>query len=477
MKIIIIGGSHAGISCALRAREEYPESEIIIFETQKEVGFISQSIPLYLSGATDFLKMSSYTTALELEKRGIDVHTQMSVTAVSLAKKEITYVDLLSQDEHLVGFDKLILATGSYPVLPMVKGDFQDKLFVIKKFEDAIKIKKFMNESRSVIIIGGGAIGVELAELMNQARFRTTLLHSSDYILNRYLDEYVAIDTQKSLEERGVALYTHSIVTDIFEEEIQTGKKTKKISRVVTQDGREFTAEGIIYATGFRPNTALVANQVLRGDKGAILVDEYMQTSHPDVFAVGDCSTTIMTHVATPRYVPHASDAIRQGEVAAVNLLAPKVKLNKSQGTYKLNFDQDIALCMTGLSFRKAKQEGFDCEVVYVEDRYANSDQYYQLWLVYEKGTHKILGLQSKGTAPEIPAHADIISLAIQNDMTIEEVEFTDFYYKHGFKNPKSFTNIIADKIRRQEKSVTCSNPLDNNQPLNNAPDSSKTQK
>ena len=452
MRIIIIGGSHAGIASAVRAREEFPAAEIIIYEKQKNIGFIAQSIPLYLSGDTNFLKMSSYTTTSELENLKIEVKTQVAVLDIDVTQKKLLFLDLVDQIEDEVSYDKLILATGSYPSLPLVKGEFRDKLFVIKKYDDAEKIKKFMNESRSVIIIGGGAVGVELAELMKNAHIKTTLIHPSSYILNRYLDEAVALEVQKSLINRGIAIETNTIVTSIQEETIEIKQKTKKLSHIFTQDGHEFIADGVIYATGFRPSTFLVADKVALGDKGAIIVDEYMQTSHPDIFAVGDCATTRLTNVKNPQYIPHVSDAIRQGEVAAVNLVTPKVKLNKSQGTYKLNFADNIVLCMTGLTLKKAQLEGFNCEMIFVRDNYVNSDYYYELWLVYEKGTHKILGVQSRGTAPEIASQADIISLAIQNNMTVDDIEYTDFYYKHGFKNPRSFTKILADAIRQKEQ-------------------------
>ncbi|MFZ2846613.1 MAG: hypothetical protein WAZ47_07995 [Lactococcus chungangensis] len=117
-----------------------------------------------------------------------------------------------------------------------------------------------------------------------------------------------------------------------------------------------------------------------------------------------------------------------------------------------MNFDEEMTLCMTGLSFEKAKAEGFNCKSVYVRNDYVNSDGYYETWVIYEKGTHKILGMQSKGVSPEIAAQADIISLAIQNGTTIDDIEYIDFYYKHGFKNPKSFMKLVADKVRQQEK-------------------------
>jgi NADPH-dependent 2,4-dienoyl-CoA reductase/sulfur reductase-like enzyme len=452
MEIKIIGGSHAGIACAIRAREEYPDSQIVIYEKQKTIGFIAQSIPLYLSGDSGFSKLSHATTISELEKLNIVVKTQTAVADIDLDKKMIQYADLVYGQEGQDRFDKLVIATGSYPSLPLVKGDFQEKLYVVKKFEDAEKLKKLMNESRNCIVVGGGAIGIEIAKVLNDAHIDTTLIHSSEFILNRYLDKDIAVEMQRFLEDEGVKVFTNSVISSI--EENDPNQNPKKEIHIKTMDGRQFTADGVVYATGFRPNSFLVADKLTLGDRGAILVDAYMQTSHPDVFAVGDCATTTLKNVKEPTYVPHASEAIRQGDIAAVNLIEKKVKLNSSQGTYKLNFDKKIALCMTGLSSEKAKKEGFDCEVAFIRDTYVHSDDYFEMWLVYEKGTHKILGMQCKGSATELGAQADIISLAIQNEMTVEDIEYSDFYFKHGFNNLRSFTKMFADKIRQMERMV-----------------------
>jgi NADPH-dependent 2,4-dienoyl-CoA reductase/sulfur reductase-like enzyme len=449
MEIKIIGGSHAGIACAIRAREEYPDSQIVIYEKQKTIGFIAQSIPLYLSGDSGFSKLSHATTISELERLNIIVKTQTAVADIDLDKKMIKYADLVYGQEGKDRFDKLVIATGSYPSLPLVEGEFKEKLYVVKKFEDAEKLKKLMRESRKCIVIGGGAIGVEIAKILNDAHIDTTLIHSSDFILNRYLDREVAEEMQHTLEDEGIKIVTRSIISSIKEEINHDQRNTIHIKTV---DGRHFTADGVIYATGFRPNSFLVADKLALGDKGAIQVDAYMQTSHSDVFAVGDCATTTLKNIKIPTYVPHVSDAIRQGDIAAVNLVEKKAKLNNSQGTYKLNFDKKISLCMTGLTLEKAKSEGFDCDVVFIRDNYVNNDDYFEMWLVYEKRTHKILGMQCKGSAKELGAQADIISLAIQNDMTVEEIEYSDFYFKHGFSNLRSFTKMFADKIRQMER-------------------------
>ncbi|MDR2977452.1 MAG: FAD-dependent oxidoreductase [Streptococcaceae bacterium] len=451
MKISIIGGSHAGIACALRAREEFPEASIVIYEKQKIIGFIAQSIPFYLSGNSDFLKLSSYVTVSDLVKQNITVKTQVSVNDIDLDGKTIEYTDLLDNIGYEDSYDKLILAVGSYPSLPILEDGFQEELYIVKKAEDADKLKKLMQRCRSIIVIGGGGIGVEIAKILADAKIETTLVHSADYILNRYLDKEAAQETEKFLESRGIKIYTNSVVKNIKEETVDK-VSGKKISHVFLHDDRELITDGVIYTTGFRPNSFLVADQLEIGDRGAILVDEYMHTSHPDVFAVGDCATTVLTNIKAPSYVPHASDAIRQGEIAAVNLVENKVKLNKSQGTFKMNFDKDLTVCMTGMSMARAILEGFDCAQISIENEYIDSDKYYKIWMVYEKVSHRILGLQCVGTASGIAATSDLISLAIQEGLSVEDIEYTDFYFKHGFKKPKGFTKLLADEIRHDEK-------------------------
>jgi NADPH-dependent 2,4-dienoyl-CoA reductase/sulfur reductase-like enzyme len=160
----------------------------------------------------------------------------------------------------------------------------------------------------------------------------------------------------------------------------------------------------------------------------------------------------MLSNVKQPSYVPHASDAIHQGDVAAVNLAAPRVKLKKSQGTYRLNFIDELTVCVTGITLAKAKLEGFECDEVFIRNDYVNGNGYYDMRMVYEEGTHKILGMQCIGMDGELARLADIVSLAIQEGLSVEDIEYTDFYFKHGFGNPRSFAQIAADRIRRKEK-------------------------
>ncbi|MCL1870550.1 MAG: FAD-dependent oxidoreductase [Promicromonosporaceae bacterium] len=448
MRVVIIGGSHAGIACALRTRDEFPDAQVVMYEKQDTIGFVAQSIPLYLKGAPDFLRLSSYTTVHDLKSRGISVRTETVVRSVDTAARELRYVENGSDTLRTDRYDKLVMATGSYPSIPLAAGQYRDKLLVVKNYHDAVRIKELLDTARSVIVIGGGAIGVETALVTAQKGLSTTLLQASSSLLNRYLDDDVAAEVQASLvEEFRIDVHTSCLITDIVEKPADDGRT---VATVTTQSGHAYTADGIIYATGFRPNTLLIGSQAELGDRGAIVVDEYMRTSVPDVFAVGDCATTKVSHVADPVYIPHASDALRQGEVAAVNLVGPRRKINPSQATYNLNFGSRT-LCISGISHRRALMEGYDSAVAYYRNDYLSSDKYYKVWLTYERETHKILGIQVRGTADEISSYADIVSLAIERGSTVEDLEFADFYFKHGYRNPGGFLRSLAAVVHAQD--------------------------
>ncbi len=446
MRVVIIGGSHAGIACSMRAREEYPEAEIVLYEKQGTIGFVAQSIPLYLMGAPDFLKLRSYATVEVLESKGIAVRTETVVREVDTVAKEIRFMPRRGTTMGTDRYDKLVLATGSYPSLPLAAGEYHDQLLVVKNYDDAVRIKDLMKTASSVMVVGGGAIGVEMARVMVVNGIRTILLQAAASLLDRYLDDEVAAEVRRSLEDEGLEVHTSALVASI-QEETQQGRR---VAVVTTEDGHTYTVDGVIYAAGFRPNTGMMGGQLTLGDKGAVVVDDYMQTSVPDVLAVGDCSTTHVTHVAEPVYVPHASEAVRQGEAAAVNLVAPRRRLNPSQGTYNLNFG-DETLCVTGISHKRALQEGYDALVASFRNEYITSDRYYTVWLVYERGTHKILGVQVRGNARELYVYADVASLAIERGLTVEDMEYSDFYFKHGFRDPRGTPMILARIVRTQD--------------------------
>jgi NADPH-dependent 2,4-dienoyl-CoA reductase/sulfur reductase-like enzyme len=449
MKVVIIGGSHAGIACARRCREEHSDAEIVIIERKKDVSFVSQTIPLFLIGEENILEEGHYTTPTELESEGIEVLTKMEVKAIEVDRKRLTYANVDTDKLDEMFYDKLVMATGSYPVLPLVNGVFNETFFLLKNVEDAIAIKKFMERSRDVMIVGAGIIGVELARIFAKKGLNVTVLQARNHVMNRYLDVELAKVVEKSICNIGINLHLNTRVVDYQAKKANAFHKSEVIVKI--DNGQKIKASGVVLSVGFRPNSYLLRGQVKLGVKGAILTDEYMQTSVSDVFAVGDCATSCFM-LDVNRYNPHASEAIRQGVMAAINLLEPKQKIPCSLGTYNLNM-QGYTVAVTGITKDLAIAGGYDVDAVYFKNQHLDAKEFSCMQLVYEKKTHVILGFQVVGNT-SVNEYANVFSLVIQQKLTIEDIEFSDFYFEHGYKDPSGFTKIMARLIREKERRI-----------------------
>ncbi|MCL2114030.1 MAG: FAD-dependent oxidoreductase [Streptococcaceae bacterium] len=447
MKVIIIGGSHAGIACARRTREEFPDAQVIIYEKQEQISFVSQSIPIYLMGKDDLLKNGGYATVESLNDEGIIVKTQTIIRKIDTAKKQIFFTQNKSNEVHSTSYDKLVLAVGSYPVLPNFSGSYRDKVYTVKNIADAKNIARLIEKAKKVVVVGAGFIGVEISQILAKRGLEVTLIQAHHYILNKYLDEVPARSIERMLEKEGVTLSLSTYPTNITE---PNQPSLGSAITLFTNNDKVFEADAIIYSTGFQPNTFLLKGQAELGERGAIEVDEYMQTSVPDVFAIGDCATSTVYRLKGTHYLPHAAEALRQGEIAAINLAKPVLKLRPSQNTYNMNLDER-SICSVGMTKASAEQNGYKCGIVNYRNTYLNSDKYINAYMVYEKETHQILGLQIEGTSPEIPSYSDLISLAIQYDLTAEDLEFSDFYFKHSYKNPGGIIRPLVKLIRKED--------------------------
>jgi NADPH-dependent 2,4-dienoyl-CoA reductase/sulfur reductase-like enzyme len=449
MKVVIIGGSHAGIACARRCREEHSDAEVVIIERKKDVSFVSQTIPLFLIGEENILEEGHYTTPEELEADGIKVLTKSEVKTIEIAQKRVIYTNVDTDKLDEMFYDKLVMATGSYPVLPLINGVFNETFFLLKNVEDAVAIKKFMEKSHDVVIVGAGIVGVELSRIFAKKGLHVTVLQARENVMNRYLDVEMAKVVEKSIRDIGVDLYLRTRVVDYHTKKANAFHKSEVI--VETDVGEKIKTSGVVLSVGFRPNSYLLRGQVKLGDKGAILVDEYMRTSIPDVFAVGDCATSCFMFDMN-RYNPHASEAIRQGVIAAINLFEPKQKLPCSLGTYNLNM-QGYTVAVTGITKNLALSQGYDADAIYFENPHLDAKDFSYMQLIYEKKTHVILGFQVVGNT-SINEYANVFSLVIQQKLTIEDIEFSDFYFEHGYKDPSGFTKIMARLIREKERNI-----------------------
>ena len=289
MKIVIVGSSHAGICAGLRALEEYPEAEITLYDKRNQVSFVSQGIISYLAGQKSVLFQSSYSSVEELKEAGLNMQMETVIEEIDTNHKKVFYRRNNSKKTKVTDYDKLILATGSYPAMTSVPFDKKSNLYFLKSMEDAIKAEKFLATAKNIAVIGGGMTGVEVARITQDRGIQTTLIHRNKNLLNDYLDEPASRLLESWMNAEGTRLLLNTEVTEISVD----GENTV----VQTANGQKIAVDGVIFTIGFRPNSYLLNQQVELGDRGAVVVDEYMQTSCPDVFAVGDVSTTYVKFI------------------------------------------------------------------------------------------------------------------------------------------------------------------------------------
>lgn len=441
MKISIIGASHAGIACATRARREYPDAEIVMYDRRSQVSFISQNILFYLLNEDKrFLKEGAYTDVVALESLGITMQMEVEVLSVDVASKSLTYIkDRQSATET---FDKLVLATGSTPILPAIPYENLENIFVLKSVNDALAINDWISKKKKAVVLGGGSIGVEIASVLQQRGVKVSILSYADRLMEEYLDVEASEFLNDYLAEKEINV--------VFHDSIRSIEHHRKRLAVETRLEDSFMTDGVIFTIGFAPNVTLLEGQVEMGPVGTIAVDQYMRTSVPDVFAVGDSVAAYDSLEDQSVYRPLASTTIREGEIAALNLVEPKRKMNSTQGAFCLDLGE-IKVCSVGLTLGRALKIGKAADLVYCENAF-HDELGYKIWMVYEKGTHRILGVQVITSVDSSREYVNIFSLAIEHGDTVENLEFTDFYLEHGFANPKGFNKLLAAEVALKEK-------------------------
>ncbi|GFH41976.1 hypothetical protein Hs30E_05270 [Lactococcus hodotermopsidis] len=444
-KVAIIGASHAGISCAFRLKAHNPEMLLTLFELKPEITFRSQAISFQLLGAK-IANNVNYATVDELLAKKIEVKMQALVESVDFETQTLSYRNLADDETANFAYDKLVIATGAYPVLPPIDSDEKSVsgVFSFQTFEDIEKLDHFSNTHDSLIIVGGGVVGCELANLMHNRGLEVTIVHDQKQLIPSCLDTAAAEKLADIFQKRGIQIQFNRLVTSY--ESVTSGILREKNIKATLDDETVLKACGIIIATGLRPSTFFVNDQLTLGKHGAILTNAQMMTSLNNVYAVGDCAEYVPENAQDSVYSAHAADAIREGELAAMAILGENAHLNTHQGTYKLNFT-DLTVAVTGLTNAQAEQNGLKSQQVSYTNPTLDGKNFTSMWLNYAKETGKVLGLQVISTL-DVAAFVDVMSVAIEQDLTIFDLEFSDQYFEHGYKNPSGWFSIFAELVR-----------------------------
>jgi NADPH-dependent 2,4-dienoyl-CoA reductase/sulfur reductase-like enzyme len=435
MKVVIIGCTHAGTAAAVNTKKNFPDAEVTVYERNQTISFLSCGIALYVGGVVKDPQGLFYSSPAKLAEIGVATRMGHDVLAVDAKAKTITVKDLATGNEFHDFFDKLIVTTGSWPIVPPIPGVDLPGILLSKNWDHSNAIIETAKSAKRIVVIGGGYIGVELAEAFAENGKEVVLLDSKDRILFRYLDKGFTDLAEAELRAHGIRLGLGETVQR-FE------AKNGKVAAVHTDKGR-YEADMVILSVGFKPNTVLLKGQVDMTPHGAIVVDDWMRSSNPDVFAAGDSAAVRYNPIGRSEYIPLATNAVRMGMLAALNLEKPAVRYRGTQGTSGIKiFEQNIA--STGLTVEAAAGYGIEVESVEVKDNirpeFMPTYEPFRLTVVYRASDRRVVGAQVASKA-DLTQTVNALSIAIQAGFTMEDLAFVDLFFQPHYNKPWNWIN------------------------------------
>ncbi len=435
MKVIVIGCTHAGTASILNLKKADPETEITVYERNNNISFLSCGIALYVGGVVSDPKGLFYCSPEKLEDLGVITKMKHDVKNVDFDKKTVTVYNMETGEEFEDTYDKLIITTGSWPVVPDIQGINLENILLSKNYDHSNMIIEKAKTARNIVVVGAGYIGVELVEAFKELGKNVTLIDGMDRILSKYLDKEFTDIAEKALKEHGIDIILNEKIVGF---EGQDGR----VSKVLTDKGA-YDADLVILSIGFRPNTALFKGKLETLPNGAIIVDEYMRTSREGVFAAGDSCSVMYNPTGKHEYIPLATNAVRMGTLIAKNINGPALKYMGTQGTSGIKII-DYNIASTGLTEESAKAAGLEVETSTIVDNYRPEfmPQYesLQLKVVFDKKSRVILGAQIL-SKHDLTQSINTLSVCIQKKMTIDELAFVDFFFQPHFNKPWNYLN------------------------------------
>ena len=440
MKIIVVGCTHAGTAAVVNLKELYPDSQITIYEKNDNISFLSCGIALSVGDVVTNPEKLFYNSPENLASQGIITNMKHEVLDIDFDNKKISAKNLVTEEVLYDNYDKLVLTLGSWPIVPEFEGGNLENIVLCKNYDHAKTIIEKSKNSKNVVVIGAGYIGVELAEAFEMKNKNVTLIDAEDRIMAKYLDKDFTDIAESEFTKRGVNL--------VLGHKVQKFEGDNEVSKVITDKG-EFEADLVVLCIGFKPNTNLVKGKLDTLPNGAIIIDEYMRTSKKDVFAAGDCCVVRFNPAKENRYIPLATNAVRMGTLVAKNLVEPSLKYMGTQGTSGIKI-YDLCIASTGLTEEVAKNTTkLNVASVTVTDNYRPefmpSFEEAKLKLVYDKDTKKVIGGQIISKI-DLTQFMNTLSVVIQNEMTMDELAMTDFFFQPHFNKPWSLLNTAALK-------------------------------
>jgi NADPH-dependent 2,4-dienoyl-CoA reductase/sulfur reductase-like enzyme/rhodanese-related sulfurtransferase len=434
MKIVIIGGVAGGMSAATRMRRLDADAEIVVIEKSGHVSYANCGLPYYVGGVIEEEEALLLQTPSSLYARfRLDVRIASEVTAIDPAKKTVQVLNELTGDSYELSYDKLVLSPGASPVVPPIPGI--ERALTLRTVEDVEKIfARVEQKPASAVVIGGGFIGVEIAENLIHKGIATTVVEASPQLLAP-LDPEMATLVAKEMERNGVSLYLGVAATDILENSVQLN------------NGVEIPAELIILAIGVRPDTKLAKDAGLTiGTRGGISVDEFNRTSNHDIYAVGDVAEKTDAIDGSSTLVPLANLANRHGRVVADHIAGRATRPVKTIGTAIVKVF-DLMIAATGWNEKRLANSDRNYQVIHSHPNshagYYPGAQQMSLKLIFDSKTGEILGAQGIGVEG-VDKRIDVIATAIRGGITAPELADLELAYAPPFGSAKDAINMLG---------------------------------
>ena len=447
MKIVIVGGVAGGATAAARIRRLDENAEIIIFERSGFISYANCGLPYYIGGVIENEQDLTLQTPENFFRRfKIVAKVNHEVTDIDTKNKTVSVTDLKTGMSFTETYDKLILSPGAKPVLP----DFyveNERVFTIRTVEDTLKIRAFIEQKQpqTAVVIGGGFIGLEMAENLMHLGVKTTVVQRSNHLLPT-VDYDMASFIHANFRRYGVQLLLNANTEKLMENGEQISLKT--------DNGNKLNADMVVVSIGVTPENTLAKQAGLElGVKGAIKVNAKMETSVPDIYAVGDAVQVKHFITEQDSVISLAGPANKQGRIVADNICGLNSEYKGSQGSSVIKlFDMTVAT--TGINEQQAKSSGIEYEkVILTQNSHAG---YYPnatamtIKLLFEKETYKILGAQIVGY-DGVDKRIDVIAIAIRAGMKANELKDLDLAYAPPYssaKDPVNMAGFIADNIK-----------------------------
>lgn len=442
MKTIIIGGVAGGASAAARLRRLDEACEIVILERGDFISFANCGLPYYIGGAiTDKNNLTLQTPESFRKRFNIDVRVNNEAVKISPEEKTVTVKNLKSGEIYTESYDNLILSPGAEPIKPNIEGIDSNTVFTLRNIPDTLKIKEYIEKSKpkSAVVIGGGYIGVEMAENLKEAGLDVSVVELADHLIAP-LDFDMAADVHRYIKSKGIKLY------------LNNGVKAIDGNTVILQNGT-IDAEMIIMSVGVRPETALAKDCGIEVNRrGSIVVDRHMKTNIQNIYAVGDAVEAEDFITKSPAFIPLAGPANKQGRIAADNICGIGSEYTGTQGSAVLKlFDMTVAT--TGINEKTATAAGIDYDKTYI---YSGSHASYypgasnmSVKALWDKKTLKIIGAQIVGF-DGVDKRMDVLASSIRFGAKITDLANLELCYAPPFgsaKDPVNMLGFVAENI------------------------------